>query len=85
MRGALLPCLVARIASIASHPETVAHDFLDATGLRGQEVRARTGETEEIGELVGISFEQGVTLRRDDGTVAHIALEFVREVREVGG
>ena len=77
--AALLPHLVTRLEGSADGAQRLASDFLEATGLAGCEVVARTGETEVSGTLVALSLEQGVTLRGANGAVRHIALEFVRE------
>jgi len=76
----LIPHLSSRLATITSDPSRLAADFLDACGLAGRNVCARTAETEQTGALVGLSLERGISLRSDDGAIAHMALEFVREL-----
>jgi len=76
----LLRSLVGRVEQIPRAGETLAADFLAATGLAGRLVRARVGEVDHEGVLESIALARGVSLRNRDGGAQSFPLETVRRL-----
>jgi hypothetical protein len=65
-------------------PQSVADDYLDASGLADAVIAVRFGSSEVRGRLLGLSLDRGICLRGDGdraGEAVHVPLELVREIR----
>lgn len=76
----LVDRLDARLAQVAADPERLARDYAEAAGLDRGRLCARTADEEITGELVALSFEEGLTLRDASGRPRRIVLELLRSV-----
>ena len=79
----LLGCLGQRLDQVDERSRTLSEDFLAAIHLEGRMVRAQFCERETTGELVELSFERGIALVTDKGTLVRAPLEFVRGLTEI--
>jgi BirA family biotin operon repressor/biotin-[acetyl-CoA-carboxylase] ligase len=79
----LLGCLAQRLEQVEERSRTLSEDFLAATHLESRMVRAEFAERETTGELVELSFERGIALVTDKGTLVRAPLEFVRALTEI--
>lgn len=64
---ALVAALEARLDQAGRRDPALATDFLEATGLAGQEVRVRLSETELTGTCAGIDLARGLAVDRAGG------------------
>jgi BirA family biotin operon repressor/biotin-[acetyl-CoA-carboxylase] ligase len=80
---AILEALDERLAAITRDPQSIAEDYLDASGLADAVIAVRFGSAEARGRLLALSLDRGLLLRRDDrtGEEEHVPLELVREIR----
>jgi len=68
----LLERLESRLVAATDDPAAICTDFLTATGLEGGEVRVRVGEAEHVGLFEALTLEEGLVLRRRDGTTKEL-------------
>jgi BirA family biotin operon repressor/biotin-[acetyl-CoA-carboxylase] ligase len=81
---ALLDALSSRVTSIAGDPESIADDYVEASGLAAASIAVRFGSADVCGRLIELSVERGLLLCREDercGDEVRVPLELVREIR----
>lgn len=71
------------LGDIANRETELCVDFISATRLLHQPVRALIGEEETRGTLAGLSIAHGLLLHLIGGREARLPLEFVRELERV--
>lgn len=82
---ALLDRLGRRLQQVRGHHRELAEDYLLASQLHEQRVLIACGQEELSGEVLGLSIQEGLRLRTDEGAERLVPLEFIRSVERDGG
>jgi len=77
----LAPLLESRLTRASTAPASIAREYLQATGLAGERVEARSSTQTLTGQLREIDLEHGLALELGGGRVAHMQLEHVLTLR----
>jgi BirA family biotin operon repressor/biotin-[acetyl-CoA-carboxylase] ligase len=80
---AVLAHLGPRIEQVRAELQQLSESFVDAARLRGVRVRLENAGQAIDGRLAAFSLERGITVERDDGSVARAAVEHVRALTAI--